>query len=271
MSSGSADSAGRGSADAAARGRATSGDRRHYSYSVYANSRTADTFDERRFGGPIGALVAESQEHAILDPLPPVAGLRILDVGTGTGRAAMALARRGALVTAVDASREMLRVAERRAAAEDLPIRFALADAHSLAFPDRAFDVVVCLRVLIHAVDWPGSLRELARVSGRHLVIDYARRSSLARLQSAWKRAAWALGISGVPYRVISDAAIARELEKSGFRPMATHRQFVLPIALHKGIASRAFTEGIERRLTAAGLNTRFASPVTIVAERCAF
>ena len=32
----------------------------------------------------------------------------MLDVGTGTGRAAIALARRGAIVTGVDASNEML-------------------------------------------------------------------------------------------------------------------------------------------------------------------
>ena len=69
-----------------------------------------------RFGGPIGRLLSESQERVITAFLAPIAGRRILDVGTGTGRAAIALALKGAAVTGVDASEEMLAVARRRAA-----------------------------------------------------------------------------------------------------------------------------------------------------------
>ena len=33
----------------------------HYSYSVYADPATARSFDDRRFGGPIGVYIATSQ------------------------------------------------------------------------------------------------------------------------------------------------------------------------------------------------------------------
>ena len=75
----------------------------------------AEGFDALRFSGPIGRLIAETQERRIAAFLAPVERQRILDVGTGTGRAAIALAKRGAIVTGVDASAEMLQVAERRA------------------------------------------------------------------------------------------------------------------------------------------------------------
>ena len=39
--------------------------RDHYSYRVYANRGTARTFDERRFGGPIGELLAGTQEQVL--------------------------------------------------------------------------------------------------------------------------------------------------------------------------------------------------------------
>ena len=123
----------------------------HYSYTVYADPATAQTFDRRRFGGPIGELIASEQGRVLANFVGRIKDRVILDVGTGTGRAALLLARGGARVTAVDPSMEMLAVAGRRAAEENLAIRFLPGDVHRLEFGDRAFDVVISLRVLMHA------------------------------------------------------------------------------------------------------------------------
>ena len=61
----------------------------HYSYRVYADPAMADGFDTLRFSGPIGTLLAEDQARVLSDFLGDVAGLTVLDVGTGTGRAAL--------------------------------------------------------------------------------------------------------------------------------------------------------------------------------------
>ena len=106
--------------------------RDHYSYTVYADPGTARSFDERRFGGPIGELVARGQADVLERFLDPIVGRSILDVGTGTGRAARLLRAKGADVTGVDASEEMLAVARRRAAEEGTAVRFELGDAHKL-------------------------------------------------------------------------------------------------------------------------------------------
>lgn len=242
----------------------------HYSYAVYADPAMAESFETMRFSGPIGRLLAETQERVIASFLEPVRARTVLDVGTGTGRAAIALARRGAEVTGVDASAEMLAVAQRRAADAQVQVTFARGDAHGLAFADRSFNTVVCLRVLMHTPDWRQSLAELCRVAGERVVFDYPALASAAALQACARWVAHACGASVEAYRVFSHRAVRAALEANGFRVRDEHRQFVLPIAVHKRLGSLAATGRVEGALSRAGLTGLAGSPVTIVAERCA-
>lgn len=242
----------------------------HYSYSVYADPAMAESFEELRFSGPIGELLARTQETVIAGYLALLQGRTILDVGTGTGRAAIALARRGAVVTGIDASAEMLAVARRRAEAAGTQVTFQQGDAHGVAFSDRAFDSVVCLRVLMHTPDWRQSLGELCRVANSRVVFDYPALISAAALQAGARRIAHAAGARVEAYRVFSDRSIRSELGAHGFRIVETHRQFVLPIALHKRFNSAQATERTERVLAGLGLRWLLGSPVTVLAERCA-
>jgi SAM-dependent methyltransferase len=242
----------------------------HYSYRLYAERSMADRFDAMRFSGPIGTLLAESQEGVITSFLGPIDGRTIVDVGTGTGRAAIGLARRGARVTGVDASPEMLRVARDRAAAERLDVTFDVGDAHRLLYKDRAFECAVSLRVLMHTPDWRQCLAELCRVADDRVVFDYPAALSAAALQAGWRRVLAALGRPVEAYRVLRGSDVRRTLERAGFRVERCHRQFVLPIALHKAVGSRGLTVGVERALAAVGLLRLFGSPVTVVAVRCA-
>lgn len=241
----------------------------HYSYSVYADPAMAEAFDALRFSGPIGRLIAESQERVIASFLAPVKGRTILDVGTGTGRAAIALAVRGADVTGVDASAEMLEVAERRARDAHVEVTFARGDAHGLVYRSQSFDAVICLRVLMHTPDWRQSLGELCRVARQRVVLDYPALGSAAALQAVTRHVAHALGARVEAYRVFSDRAVRATLAAHGFRVADTHRQFVLPIALHKMVNSAAATDRVEGLLARVGLTRWLGSPVTLVAERC--
>jgi len=242
--------------------------RDHYSYSVYADPATARGFDQRRFGGPIGLMVASSQAEAIERFAGPIRDRTVLDVGTGTGRAALLMARGGASVTAIDPSEAMLALAREHAAAESLSIRFALGDAHQLDFADRAFDVVISLRVLMHAADWERCLAELCRVSSRLVIIDYPSARSAALFQAVARRLIHRLGAPTEPYRVLREGKVAGALRHAGFRVLSEHRQFVLPIAIHKAIGSRRFSERTRALSERLGLLRVFGSPVTVVAER---
>jgi ubiquinone/menaquinone biosynthesis C-methylase UbiE len=252
-----------------ATGRAAS-PRDHYSYTVYADPEMANRFDDLRFAGPIGELVAESQARVLLAFVGPPLGRTVIDVGTGTGRAAIALASQGASVTGIDASEAMLRVGRERAAARGVEVTFAAGDAHAVPYPDRSFDVAVSLRVLMHTPEWRVCLGELCRVARERVVIDFPARGSVAALQAAGRRLLARTGAGVEAYRVFGERRIAAEFARHGFRVEAIDRQFVLPIALHKKIGSRAVTERVERALRSIGLLRVFGSPVTMMARRCA-
>ena len=241
----------------------------HYSYTLYADPETARTFDDRRFGGPVGELVAGTQARVLLEFLGPVQDRRILDVGTGTGRAALLLARAGAKVTGIDASEPMLEVARTRAPEQGVGITFRTGDAQSLEFPDRSFDATVSFRVLMHTPRWRQCISELCRVSDQLVIVDYPASRSVAALQSAWRGVIHAFGVRTEPYRVFSHADIEDAFKKAGFAIRSVHKQFVLPIALHKAISSPRFTLATENILGRVGLRNVVGSPVTLVAERC--
>ena len=242
----------------------------HYSYTHYRDPNTAKTFDELRFGGPIGALVAATQARVIANFVGRLQDRRMLDVGTGTGRAALLLARSGARVTGVDASEAMLAMARARAAEQGVRATFAVGDAHALTFPNRSFEVALSLRVIMHAPRPEDCIAELCRVADQLVIFDYPSARSLARIQSSARRLAARLGVRTEAYRVFTDAEIVTALDRCGFRVRSVHRQFVLPIALHKAVRSVRFTTASEAWLDRVGLLDRFGSPVTLVAERCA-
>jgi ubiquinone/menaquinone biosynthesis C-methylase UbiE len=241
----------------------------HYSYSAYADPVMARTFDDRRFGGPIGELIARTQARVLANMAGRIKDREMLDVGTGTGRAAFVLALGGAHVTAVDASEEMLAVARQRAADQFLKITFQQGDAHALDFPDRSFDAVVSFRMLMHTPQWKRCVAELCRVAERLVIVDYPSATSVALFESLARRVAHAAGAKTEPYRVFTHGTIAEAFDRNGFRIRSVHRQFVLPIAFHKAIGSRRFTLWSEHVLDHAGLLEPFGSPVTLVAERC--
>ena len=100
-----------------------------------------------------------------------------LDIGTGTGFTAFALAGDGARVLAVDLTPEMLAEGRRLAAEMALEARldWLLAAAERLPFPDDTFAVVTSRYASHHFHDLPRALRETARVArpgGRIVLCD---------------------------------------------------------------------------------------------------
>jgi len=120
--------------------------------------RWAASYDDE--GNPLLALEEPEVDRALGD----VAGLDVLDAGTGTGRHALRLAARGARVVAVDFSDQMLAKARAKRGA-DL-VRFENHDlTRPLPYVDKSFDRVLSALVLEHVPDVAGFLRELGRVT----------------------------------------------------------------------------------------------------------
>jgi SAM-dependent methyltransferase len=71
------------------------------------------------------------------------AGQRLLDLGTGTGSLALGFAGRGAAVTALDPSENMLSQVRAQAAADGLAVETVCAGAESTGLPASSYDAVV--------------------------------------------------------------------------------------------------------------------------------
>lgn len=155
-------------------------------------------------------------------------GVRVLDLATGTGNAALLAARAGALVTGVDAAPRLIEVASSRAAEAGTKASFVVADIQALPFEDRAFDVALSVFGLIFATDASRAFAEMMRVlrpDGRALL-------------SVWIPTGPIDGMVGVFARAIAAAA--------GSRPARFpwhDRQAVGQLAAQHG-AEVAFHEG---------------------------
>ncbi|MCS6869961.1 MAG: methyltransferase domain-containing protein [Anaerolineae bacterium] len=121
--------------------------------------RAADFYDATR-GFP------EGQESIIADLFAQAGNLRhgsrVLEVGIGTGRIALPLARHTGKLYGIDLSRAMMERLRAKAGAE--AIQLSKANALRLPFRRSAFDAVVLVHVLHLIADWQGVLREIARV-----------------------------------------------------------------------------------------------------------
>ncbi|HSD23114.1 MAG TPA: class I SAM-dependent methyltransferase [Solirubrobacterales bacterium] len=91
-------------------------------------------------------------------------GERVVDVGCGTGNAALLAAERGARVTGIDPAQRLLDVAAAQAAERGLDARFELGEAASIPLPDDSADVVLSVFAAIFAPDPQAAAREMARV-----------------------------------------------------------------------------------------------------------
>ncbi len=80
----------------------------------------------------------------LVEELALVPGHAVLDIGCGTGRHAIELARRDCRLTGLDLSAGMLEQARHRAAASGVEVRWLRADARNFTLPQQ-FDAAICL------------------------------------------------------------------------------------------------------------------------------
>ena len=96
----------------------------------------------------------------------------VLDVSTGTGFTAHALAAQSTRVVAADIAANMLRHTRDTATTS---LQVVQTDTHALAFGDQTFDVVTCRHAFHHYLDGSLAMSEMARVArmgGRVVIAD---------------------------------------------------------------------------------------------------
>jgi 2-polyprenyl-6-hydroxyphenyl methylase/3-demethylubiquinone-9 3-methyltransferase len=89
----------------------------------------------------------------------PLAGKTALDVGCGAGLLAEPLARLGAQVTGIDASPEVIAVAQAHATRQELSISYRAGDVQDM---QGQFDLITCMEVIEHVADPAAFVKALA-------------------------------------------------------------------------------------------------------------
>jgi 2-polyprenyl-3-methyl-5-hydroxy-6-metoxy-1,4-benzoquinol methylase len=130
------------------------------------------------------AYDARYDRPAVFELVGDVAGRRVLDAGCGPGLYSEELVARGADLVAIDASAEMVKLAEKRIGSRAQVMRADLNE--PLPFASAEFDLIVCALVIHHVHDRNVCFREFLRLlkpGGRAIV------STQHRLPTGFARA----------------------------------------------------------------------------------
>lgn len=141
--------------------------------------KVRDLFDDWATRGRAEGMEKGHSKTAapLLEGLRFEGGVRFLDLGCGNGWAARYAAEMGARSRGIDASPEMVKLANALASKKRLPARFQTGDFADLPFDDGAFDVVWSMEAMYYAPDPDEVIREVQRVltpgGTFHMLIDY--------------------------------------------------------------------------------------------------
>jgi hypothetical protein len=225
----------------------------------------------KRFEGPVGRFMLEVQERAFDQLLATCEAdpRRVLLVGGGHGQLVSAVLRRGCEVWIQGSSPECRTRLAPLIGASAGRLQFATSSLWALPFPDRAFDLVVGIRLLAHVIRWRELLVEIARVCRHHIVVDYPPVIS-GNLFS------WLLfpikhrleGKSTRPFFCYRDGQLKDALHAIGFGPVQNRRQLFLPMVVHRTLGRAGISESLEASFAHLGLTALFGSPAMLLAKR---
>jgi ubiquinone/menaquinone biosynthesis C-methylase UbiE len=221
-----------------------------------------------RFTGAVGGWFLEVQARLTLKALDGLGrGARVLDVGGGHAQLTPALVTAGYSVTVVGSDPACAR--RLRPWLDRGECRYHAADLLAMPFDDRSFDAVLCYRLIAHSVDWHRLLRELCRVAGARVVIDYPSRRSLNLISESLFPAKQRLeGGSTRRFLLYSPREIREGFVHNAFRVVSHTPQFLLPMVVHRVVGSRAISRAVETPGRLAGLTRWWGSPVIVRADR---
>lgn len=111
--------------------------------------------------GAAGQARVRRRSGLLLDAIAPRPGMRVLELGCGTGEYTSRLAPGGMDLVALDLSSDLLQLARERSLPDT--VEFVRGDAEQLPFPDGCFDAVTGNAVLHHLRLEP-ALSEIVRV-----------------------------------------------------------------------------------------------------------
>lgn len=179
----------------------------------------------------------------------PLAGKHVVDLGCGTGNAALLAAERGAVVTGVDPAARLLAVARKRAAERGLQVEFAAGDSASIPVEDGAADLLLSVFAVIFAPDAEAAIAEMTRATAAE---------GLIRLTS-WIPGGSMTAINRTAGQFMAEMFGGESSGPGTAAPFAWHDE----AALQQAFAAHGFTVELERH----SMQLRATSPEAYLEE----
>ena len=174
----------------------------------------------------------------------PVDGRRVLEVGAGSGRDALALSRAGARTFVLDYSPASLALVQRQAREQGVAISLVRADALAMPFRDGSFELVFHQGLLEHFRDPMPLLRENARIAARggRVIVDVPQ---TFHLYTVMKRGLMLVDRWFAGWETqFTPGQLEAVLIRAGLRVRRTYGEFMVP-----GLAYRVVRELLKRGL----------------------
>jgi ubiquinone/menaquinone biosynthesis C-methylase UbiE len=141
------------------------------------------SLSQQQFGAHAAGYVTSAAHNKgysldrLIEMAAPEPGKHALDIATGGGHTALALARRGAWTVAGDLTRPMLHAAREHITGQqpEGTVCYTQLDAERLPFPAHTFEIVTCRIAPHHFPDVAAFVRECARITkpgGLVVVVD---------------------------------------------------------------------------------------------------
>jgi len=191
---------------------------------------------------------------------PCAANANVVDIGGGHGQLAGPLIEAGYSVTVLGSAASCRnRIAD---LVDSGRCGWVVGDILQLPFSDRAFDTVVCVRLLMHCEEWPRLVAELCRVARERVVVDYPTSQSLNGLAPAFFGAKKKLEGNTRHWRSFRHRELEPVFEGNGFALNRRTGQFFWPMVLHRILRCVPVSRALEAPFRALGLTARLGSPV---------
>ncbi len=225
-----------------------------------ADIETASEDYAQRFCGSTGRWMLRIQEHITLSMIQDVSPSGILDVGGGHGQLAVPLAKLGYPVIVTGSAPSCANRIEPLIKSGN--ISFVLNKQTRLPFADKAFDAVICFRLLPHCPDWSELVKELCRVSADSVIVDYPTTQSLNKFAGALFGAKKKIEGNTRPFALFRHQEIEHTFKQEGFTLNHRMGEFFLPMALHRSLRCATLSAAMEKTFQIIGLTKLFGSPV---------
>lgn len=223
----------------------------------------------KRFSSKAGEMIFERQDELLSKLLGDVYGKNMLDVGGGHGQTANLILRSGGKLTAYGSGENnffQLKKVIKEENLQDYPLKFKVGRLDKLGFKNRDFDVVISLRLISHVPDWTIFLKELCRVAKRSVIIDFAPATMhfLNPISYTFKNKVETASREFTTQHIYEIEKIGRSC---GFRLRDYHRQFVIPLVIHRLVGNKTLLP-VEKIMRKIGISRFMGGPVIAVMDR---